>query len=335
MPVIENLPVTAAHAPAPDFTRAMVDTGFHDDLGQALKIAVVENSFITATGRYALTRSDAGPALLSDVFNHEVIGHGEAITIDVEQALSPENPVLDDAAMLHGPWPWAFYHWYEELNKVVMLERAGFRGVYIVPAVGFVGDSLEYIGIDRARIRTDEQNFVVRRLWVAPKVNLTMLVRTSQPFVALRERLLAAIAPHENIERRLFVTRGSGATSNRDLVNKEAVQALLFRFGFEKVDFGKLPFREQVAMASTASAMVGAHGAAFSNAICMKRKGLLLEFFSPLYINYSYTPHIRHLGLRYIPLTADNYDWGESYAYGMDAVVNTDLLESLLAVELA
>jgi capsular polysaccharide biosynthesis protein len=74
---------------------------------------------------------------------------------------------------------------------------------------------------------------------------------------------------------RLYITRpGAG---RRRLLNDAVIAARLAKRGFTAVDPGTLSFQQQVGLFNTAKVVVGAHGAALTNAVFMPPGGALVE----------------------------------------------------------
>lgn len=68
--------------------------------------------------------------------------------------------------------------------------------------------------------------------------------------------------PSSSPNRRLFIYRG---TKRRALANRTEALAVAAAWGFEAVDFGAMPLREQLQTASDARWVIGEHGAGLTN----------------------------------------------------------------------
>ncbi len=89
----------------------------------------------------------------------------------------------------------------------------------------------------------------------------------------LRERFGVAGRPRG--QERLYISRGSAP--RRRIVNEADVQKLLTAHGFKFVDPGKLSVAQQVELFADAALVVGAHGAALTNALFMGEGAGLIE----------------------------------------------------------
>jgi capsular polysaccharide biosynthesis protein len=94
---------------------------------------------------------------------------------------------------------------------------------------------------------------------------------------------LAAPAANRLPARRLYLSRSG---SSRKVANEPELYAALEPHGFEFVQPGELPFREQVRLFSQTRMAVGPHGANFAGGIFSPRM-TALEFFQPAHVNWS------------------------------------------------
>jgi capsular polysaccharide biosynthesis protein len=83
---------------------------------------------------------------------------------------------------------------------------------------------------------------------------------------------------------------------------EEEVIACLAPLGFEVVTLSGLSVAAQAALFSSARVIVGPHGAGFSNLLFCRPGAIVLEFFSPYYVNFCYWMLARgaHLSYNYI-----------------------------------
>lgn len=84
--------------------------------------------------------------------------------------------------------------------------------------------------------------------------------------------------------RRLYVRR----TARRRLINQDAVEAVLKRFGFETVQSEGLTIAEQWKLFSEAEMVAGVHGAGLANAVFAPPGAALVELTVPVYAHFCY-----------------------------------------------
>lgn len=235
-----------------------------------------------------------------------------------------------------------FYHFIEELYKVVVLERHGFAGQYVVSPFAtwiaptlpaFATELLEMLGIPQGRILTLAAPAVLRNAWLTSHIAHNNVADYPGVFLALREMLLAA-AEGPSLGPRLWLDRCS---RYRKLVNREEVEECLRRYDFTIVDMSALPVAGQIAAAAAADTLAGPHGAGFVHSMFLRRHSTVVECFSPEYLH----PCVLHicglLGHRYFNLTypaAPSRETGNLaaclYKYGEDIAVDCSHLELVL-----
>lgn len=188
-----------------------------------------------------------------------------------------------------------FWHWVVEgLPRVGAAEAAGFTGNYMLPRTdGFHIESMELMGVSPSRCFSLDC-----RSWRGDSVAVVEMPHYSdvpQVLSFVREQLLSQLSP--NVERggnRICIAR-----RKRDFVNTEAVRECLESFGFDWVYLEDFPFRDQIALMSRATAVVGAHGAGMVHSLFAQKKSLIIECFSPNYFNPCLGPVIRYLKHQY------------------------------------
>jgi capsular polysaccharide biosynthesis protein len=103
----------------------------------------------------------------------------------------------------------------------------------------------------------------------------------------------------------IFLTR-RGTT--RLPSNLGAIEEFFAGEGFQIVDCGRLNVREQIALASAATAIAGIHGAAMTNILWAHAGTPVLELFLPGYINACYEQIAFQGKLRYSGLLLGQAD---------------------------
>jgi capsular polysaccharide biosynthesis protein len=182
-----------------------------------------------------------------------------------------------------------FGHWItEELIKVIILERAGFTGSYVLyDQPDFSFEFLQLIGIPRDRIvAIPDTPTIFRRAVFTTPLNVIGLLRYPGVFYALRDELLkAAYVEVAASPERIWLDRGAQPANGRELLNPDEVHEIVARYGFEIVDMVRLPLHRQIAVARGANVMIGPHGSAFVHAMFMEPRSTVVEFYSPEFIN--------------------------------------------------
>lgn len=223
-----------------------------------------------------------------------------------------------------------FFHWIsEELVKVVLLERSGFAGRYVLSTLpGFAHEFLALLGIAPERIVVATAPVRLPSAWYTTAITARRLHRYPGLFHALRDALLSGI-PAASGPRRLWMDRRLGVNNpGRDLLNPDEVYPLLSRYGFEVLDMAAHPVAHQLALARQAEAISGPHGAGFIHASFLPPRSGVIECFSPLFINPGIFEISRLLRHRYQMVTYENcYD---GYPHGNRLMVDVSQLELAL-----
>lgn len=184
-------------------------------------------------------------------------------------------------------WAWNYYHCLLEfiprlgvaLEGLASCQINGFQEVKVLlphqPA-SWMWELLDLIGVPKAHcLQSDGRQMKVNKLLFASRVGESM----NTPAWAIqwiRNRLMAKTGGDSLIpQERLYVSRRNAA--NRRVVNEAEVEQTLQEFGFKTVTLEDLTVVEQIRLFSRAKAIVGPHGAGFTN-IVFSQNAKVLEF---------------------------------------------------------
>lgn len=135
-------------------------------------------------------------------------------------------------------------------------------------------DALRLSGIPAAAVvGLDEHQVVQADTLVVPSP--TGFAPTTAPWARTELRSALNLNTTKLGQRRIIVSRASA--TRRLLRNEDALVEALAARGFETVDFGVLPLREQITVVSEASTIVGPHGAGLSHLLHVPAGGHLIE----------------------------------------------------------
>jgi hypothetical protein len=218
--------------------------------------------------------------------------------------------VREDVCILSNMFSTNFCHFAEELLKVVLLERSGFRPRYVYTTLPpFAFDFWDALGLDRGRLlQIPCEPVVFRSAYYTTRMDFGDLGPCPDVFFELRDRLSsAASAITSRYGPRLWLDRGIHVSDpTRGLVNAHEIDDVLDEYGFTRLDIASLPLLEQVAAACRAEVMAGAHGAAFIHSMFMPPRSTVIEVFSPQYLNHCWGAICRVLKHRYAMLADYN-----------------------------
>lgn len=224
----------------------------------------------------------------------------------LEASLPPPTHLDGRVAVLAGRADSTYYHFLaESLPRVDLVERFGGRAPdrWLAPlASGFQRQLLERIGIDPATVVDSSALRHVRAdELVVPSLPDPHLEGPRWTVELLRARLLPQ-APPARTGRRLYLTRGR-RPSTRILVNEDELLARLEPLGFEVFDPGAVPVADQIEAFAGAEAVVGVHGAAFTNLVFLPAGARVVEVFAPDYVQHCYwalAEHVEGVTYRYV-----------------------------------
>lgn len=224
-----------------------------------------------------------------------------------------------------------FGHWHEELMKVIVLEKTSYECNYVIAKLpAFAKELLGLIGIAPERILEVQRPVRFRAALFTTAVSYRNVAEYPGVLFGLRERLLAAdCCGQPEIGPRLWFDRGKQTRLGRKLVNEEEVWQLLDRYRFKRVDMGSLSLLSQIAIARNARVISGLHGAQFVHTQLMNPRSWVIECFSPMFLNPTYTDIYRVLQHFYAQVTNRNVPVSP-YAHGSDVLVDCRQLDLAL-----
>lgn len=215
---------------------------------------------------------------------------------------------LGDVCILGNLFSRNFTHWHEELMKVLVIEAAGIDCSYVISDLpSFATELLGIVGIPPNRILEVKDSTRFPRVIVSTPISYRNLSLYPAVFRMLRKRLLAACFDHAgDIGPRVWLDRGNDARLGRRLINEDEVFDLLDRHRFQRINLGTLPLMRQIAVARSAQIIAGLHGSQFLHSQLMAERSNVIECFSPLYLNPTYTEIYRLLKHRHAMIVSTN-----------------------------
>ena len=234
--------------------------------------------------------------------------------------------------MLNGLWCLQFWHWMMEkiINAIIAMD-AGFDGYYIIPDIPFARESLELLGIETDKIISyDGKTWLLETLYIPQPITGGQELKKFPVLIQkMRDKFLQAAVSNNNTFERIYIARPQNAV--RKVVNEPELMEILGKYQFQRIIMEQLPLKEQIRIVSAAKCIIGPHGAGMVHCLFMPPESLVVELFSPTYINPCMLPVIEHLKHRYYMIpSAKNKD----YLYGDDIEANIPVIEVTLKREL-
>ncbi|MGC2412139.1 MAG: glycosyltransferase family 61 protein [Stellaceae bacterium] len=224
-----------------------------------------------------------------------------------------------------------FWHWTEEMIKVVILEHNGFDGYYVVCDMPrFCHDFLSLAGISSDRILDIRRPVVFKSAVFSTHVNHENIDRHPNVLRLLREVLFTRIDPVPSpYGEKIWMERGAMVAKDRFLLNHDEVYAVLARYGVVGVDMATLSVAEQLRVARDMRLAGGVHGSQFAHVQFMPFRSAVIECFSPCYINPCVIEICRTLAHCYYQMVPINTGFAP-YSHGRDTIVNCSHLDLVL-----
>jgi len=241
--------------------------------------------------------------------------------------------VLDRAMCLYTAYgaygDWVFQH----VPKVVLAEKTGFAGAYLVPPQQFAREILLLIGIapERIIVHTD-QLWKVANLFVMPWFYSAYLFeKHPELFITIRNAMLRSVKVGK-AGRRAYISRNRPDLS-RHILNEPEFKQLIAKFDFHEYFPQDHSIAAQISYFSECTAVIGATGSGMHNSIFMPERSLIMELFSPLRHEYRYSLFIaKQLKQRYYSIFP-YYSSDVGYQHGNDVIANLDLIGKTLEQE--
>lgn len=221
----------------------------------------------------------------------------------------------ESGALISLPFDNNYFHWLiETLPRLSLLEaQADFSNkcpLYlpnISERPSFVWDGLNSVGWGHKIKHLPNGSYRMCRLLVptltAPRGHISKdaLLWLRQKFLIQNNSVDFA---EEHDSSRIYVARDDALV--RRVINSNEVDALMTEFGFRKVVMAGKTISEQASIFSSASLIVGIHGAALANVAFCRRGSTLLEIFMDGWFTKAYFNLSRQLEMSYGCFLAEN-----------------------------
>lgn len=219
------------------------------------------------------------------------------------------NQISGDVYCLMSRWADSYYHWFHDVLPRLFTALPHLpketRFLLNENPRGYQIESLQALGIHRDRLHSclgPFARFRAESLWFAtplgnPEFSSGDVIRKTG--VMIREACLSS-GGQVHASDRIFVSRKK--CGRRRLLNEDAAFGELERFGFQRIFFEEMSFREQVGCAARAKVICGLHGAGFTNMMFSESRQKIIEILSPRKDQIHYkllASKMRHLHWQY------------------------------------
>ena len=255
---------------------------------------------------------DEGGALLADV-SVEWGRKAEENWAFRRLLLPKPQPVSGRTLVLASTGGDTYFHWITDVLPRLGLARRGgydpasFDWVLVNGLTHpFQQETLKHLGIPKNRCLSFHKTELAYEMEEALLPSLPGVPGVVPPETV---EFLQSTFPTKKIGagRKLFI--GRGGAEHRALIHEGKIAAMLSERGFESVDCGKMSVKEQANIFGSAEVVVGAHGAALTNLVFCRPGTLVVELFSPAYVNPCYRDLCVAAGLRHAAVIGNGEDW--------------------------
>ena len=183
-------------------------------------------------------------------------------------------------------WYYEYYHWFTDvLTRLSLLEEFPAETKILVrkPLRPFQRESLEMLGLlDRVQ-ETASKHLMIEEYYFSSPVGMT---GCTNPYAV--EWLRKQFLPHWGLSHtpRRFLIKRKGRT--RGIVNQEDLAEYLISKGWAAIYPEDLTLAEQIAYFHNAEAIIGEHGAAFTNLLWCRPGCRVLELCADNFLNGCY-----------------------------------------------
>lgn len=245
-----------------------------------------------------------------------------------------------EAALLTSLGGHNYFHWmFHVLPRLALMEQVGVDLDLIEKffvneiSAAFQVETLKTLGIGTDRVIESHSDTHVRvDSLLLPSRPSRMSEMPKWVCEFLRDKFLRtapAVVGHPKARERLYISRGKAA--HRKVINEAEIEAYLHSLGFESVLLEALTVAEQASTLHSARVVVAPHGAGLTNLVFCRPDTIVIEMFSPSYINCCYWALSNWVDAQYyFLLGSGGRDREDLFALGEDIVVEVDVLEEIL-----
>ncbi len=236
-------------------------------------------------------------------------------------------------AVLSASGSFVYYHWmFDILPRIFFLKQSGlFNQIdkFIINCIPnrFQAETLGKAGIPLTQVirPADHWNFHVE----AEELIVPSLVSPENcPSLEACQYLRGLFADDIGTNAgptNLYIQR----TEGRSVINESALLAFLAPLSFQIINPEKLSVAEQASIFSAAGMVIGPHGAGLTNIVFCPPGAVIIDLFSPDWVNPCYWIVSQHMKLKYGYLVGDEVKQKRK-GKGADIMVNIDKLKALL-----
>jgi capsular polysaccharide biosynthesis protein len=203
-----------------------------------------------------------------------------------------------------------YYHWMIDiLPRINLLKKTNQlneidKFIINYKKLDFQSETLARAGIDNKKILSSTNHWdfhISAKTLLIPSLPSPINRPSLESALYLRS-LFSKEIENDAQEKRIYVQRAKGRT----IINEEQLLSFLLPLGFEVVKLEDFSVAEQASLFSKAEIIIGPHGSGFTNIVFCKPNTVIIDLFSPNWVNPCFWILSNHLGLKYAYLIGTN-----------------------------
>ena len=198
-----------------------------------------------------------------------------------------------------------YWHFtYNNLEVVWLLEKAGFKGKYVVPVLGFASELLQLLEVPSERIITLDE-FEHNKIYVFEEVFYIVAVKPFGEDLVYGSPVLIEAAKHikkelpidSSLPKKIYGKR----IGKRKLLDADDILA---EYGFSTMIPEDFSVKEQMTLFYNADIVFCVHGANSTNCLYMRKGTVFVEVFSSYWMNRCNLYAVASEGISYLPVSS-------------------------------
>lgn len=220
-----------------------------------------------------------------------------------------------------------YWHFtYNNLDIIWLLEKAGFKGKYVVPNLKFCSEILRMLDVPPERIITISA-FEHNKIFVFEEVfyviysvpNDKEKINGASVLVEAADYIKKKLPVDPSLPKKIYVKR----IGKRKLLGADDVIA---KYGFTTIIPEHYSVKEQMTLFYNAEIVFCVHGANSTNCLYMRKDTIFIEAFSSYWLHRYNLYTIAAVGVRYLPISPLETVWVNKDGMSKDFIIPEALL---------
>lgn len=244
-------------------------------------------------------------------------------------------------AVLGTVWSYVYFHWMLDIIpriKILKMANIDLENIdcFVIPNnnLRFQVEVLKKIGISERKIihaENDQSLHMEAANLIVPSLPSSLDSPPAWACAYVKTIYQDCLATTALPQRRIYISRAKAA--GRKILNEDDVLATLLPFGFKRIELETMAVQDQAKIFSETEIVIAAHGAGLTNILFCRPGTVILDIFSPRYVNPCYWILANEMQLTYGYLIGE--DLGSREKINVDPkqeniFINLDELKKIL-----